>query len=281
MGQFVSAGTTLMSHVSPETWVIANFKETQVAGMQPGQPVDFSVDALGGRHFAGHLERFAPATGSEFSVLSASNATGNFTKIAQRLPVRIAIDPDQPGTAELVPGLSVVVHIDRARPPVLKVARPQGSPCKSGSQIRKRLPEGSLSVIRVGGRSPWTVAADQALTLSSQSLRNGHLDHLVGLFLDLLAGGGVAHHALGALTAVDLADARQGHCAAFGHFLGDDSNHGVQRGGGGLLVFAHFLGQCGHELGLRHRLCHSRSPSCARCPGPYSLPDVLGLVRRI
>ena len=117
VGQFVSAGTTLMSHVSPETWVIANFKETQVAGMQPGQPVDFTVDALAGRHFAGHLERFAPATGSEFSVLSASNATGNFTKIAQRLPVRIAIDPDQPGTAELVPGLSVVVHIDRAARP--------------------------------------------------------------------------------------------------------------------------------------------------------------------
>lgn len=113
VGQFVTAGSTLMSHVAPQTWVIANLRETQVGGILPGQRVSFTVDALGHETFHGAVERFSPATGSEFSVLAASNATGNFTKVAQRVPVRISIDPGQPDLEKLVPGLSVVVEIDR------------------------------------------------------------------------------------------------------------------------------------------------------------------------
>ncbi|MHC0053610.1 HlyD family secretion protein [Actibacterium sp. D379-3] len=114
VGQYVSAGSALMSHVAQDIWIIANFKETQLHGMTVGQPVTFTVDALQDRAFTGHIEHFAPATASEFSLLSGSNATGNFTKIAQRLSVRIEIDPDQPQREVLAPGLSVVVHIDTA-----------------------------------------------------------------------------------------------------------------------------------------------------------------------
>ncbi|QDY70038.1 HlyD family secretion protein [Qingshengfaniella alkalisoli] len=112
VGQYVGAGSALVSEVSEQVWVVANFRETELKGMHVGQPVSFFVDALEGRSFTGRIERFAPATTSEFSVLAGSNATGNFTKIAQRLPVRIAIDPGQPGSDTLAPGLSVVVKID-------------------------------------------------------------------------------------------------------------------------------------------------------------------------
>ncbi|MBT9383941.1 HlyD family secretion protein [Pseudooceanicola sp. CBS1P-1] len=123
VGQYVSAGTTLMSHVGAQTWVIANFNETQLAGMKIGQPVSFRVDAMGGKRFTGVIEQFSPATGSQFSVLPSSNATGNFTKIAQRVPVRITIDPDQGQAARLVPGLSVEVSVDRSLPGNPKAAR--------------------------------------------------------------------------------------------------------------------------------------------------------------
>ncbi|MFT4148835.1 MAG: HlyD family secretion protein [Paracoccaceae bacterium] len=112
VGQYVSAGTALVSHVGKDVWVIANFTETGLHGMRPDLPVRFTVDALGGRAFSGRVEAFSPATASEFSLLSGTNATGNFTKIAQRLPVRIAIDPGQEMSQYLAPGLSVVVHVD-------------------------------------------------------------------------------------------------------------------------------------------------------------------------
>ncbi len=111
-GQFVSAGTGLVSHVGRDIWVIANFKETGLHGVRIGQPVHFTVDAVGDHDFRGHVASFSPATASEFSLLSGSNATGNFTKIAQRLPVRIAIEPGQDLLDQLAPGLSVVVDID-------------------------------------------------------------------------------------------------------------------------------------------------------------------------
>lgn len=111
VGQYVSAGTALVSHVGKDVWVIANFKETELHGMREGQAVRLAVDALGGRVFSGKVASFSPATASEFSVLSGSNATGNFTKIAQRLPVRISIDPDQEMDQYLVPGLSVEVRV--------------------------------------------------------------------------------------------------------------------------------------------------------------------------
>jgi multidrug resistance efflux pump len=109
LGQYVAAGTQLMAVVPHETWVIANFKETQLAYIQPGQKVEVSVDALKHATLTGHVERFSPATGSEFSVIKPDNATGNFTKIAQRLPVRVAIDEGQDLAKYLAPGLSVVV----------------------------------------------------------------------------------------------------------------------------------------------------------------------------
>jgi multidrug resistance efflux pump len=112
IGQYVAVGTQLGSLVRDRVWVVANFKETQLYGMRPGQKVTFTVDALGDQSFQGHIERFAPATGSEFSVIKPDNATGNFTKVAQRIPVRIAIDPEQPLADELVPGMSVVANID-------------------------------------------------------------------------------------------------------------------------------------------------------------------------
>jgi multidrug resistance efflux pump len=116
LGQYVSAGTQLMALVPNQVWVIANFKETQLSGMRVGQPVSFTVDALRHARLTGHIERFSPAAGSEFSVIRPDNATGNFIKIAQRVPVRIAIDPDQPLAARLAPGMSVVVSVDTAAP---------------------------------------------------------------------------------------------------------------------------------------------------------------------
>ncbi|MGK6314704.1 HlyD family secretion protein [Neorhizobium sp. DT-125] len=115
IGQYVSVGTQIGSVVPDHVWVVANFKETQLADMRPGQEVTFTVDALGHRKFTGRIERFAPATGSEFSVIKADNATGNFTKVAQRIPVRIAIEPQQPLTDRLVPGMSVVASVDLAQ----------------------------------------------------------------------------------------------------------------------------------------------------------------------
>lgn len=119
LGQYVSAGTQLTALVPATRWVVANFKETQLPRMRIGQPVRLTVDALDDAALAGRIESFSPATGSEFMVLKPDNATGNFVKIAQRLPVRIAIDPGQPLTDRLAPGMSVVVSVDTAaaRPP--------------------------------------------------------------------------------------------------------------------------------------------------------------------
>lgn len=116
-GQFVTAGTQLVSLVPPQRWIIANFKERQAGGMRPGQPASVTVDALGDRRFHGRIEQISPATGSEFSILPAQNATGNFTKIAQRLPVRIVLDAGQPDLARLRPGMSVEAQVDLAKAP--------------------------------------------------------------------------------------------------------------------------------------------------------------------
>lgn len=115
LGQYVSAGTQLMALVPSQVWVIANFKETQLPGMRIGQKVSFTVDALRHARLTGTIERFSPAAGSEFSVIRPENATGNFIKIAQRVPVRIAIDPGQGLAERLSPGMSVVVSVDTAQ----------------------------------------------------------------------------------------------------------------------------------------------------------------------
>lgn len=116
-GQFVTAGTQMVSLVPPERWVIANFKERQTIRMQPGQSVRVTVDGLGDRRFTGRVRQLSPATGSEFALLPAQNATGNFTKVAQRLPVEIALDPGQEGLERLRPGMSVVASVDTASRP--------------------------------------------------------------------------------------------------------------------------------------------------------------------
>jgi len=111
-GQYVSAGTQLMYIVPKGIWIIANFKETQIANMAIGEPATIHVDALGGAKFTGHVSNISPATGSEFSAAAANPATGNYIKIAQRIPVRIDLDQNQPELARLRPGMSVSVDVD-------------------------------------------------------------------------------------------------------------------------------------------------------------------------
>ena len=124
LGQYVTAGTQLLFLVPDAPWVVANFKEGQTWKMAAGQPATFSVDAFQGQHLRGHVEQIAPATGSEFAVLRPDNASGNFTKVVQRLPVRIAIDAGQPLAARLRPGMSVVVDVDTAAAPGMGSGRP-------------------------------------------------------------------------------------------------------------------------------------------------------------
>lgn len=113
VGQFVQAGTRLMSVVPVRAlYVVANFKETQIGLMRHGQPATIHVDALPGVDLRGHVESTAPGTGAEFSLIPPQNATGNFTKIVQRVPVRIAIDAGPEARKVLVPGLSVTVKVD-------------------------------------------------------------------------------------------------------------------------------------------------------------------------
>jgi membrane fusion protein, multidrug efflux system len=113
VGQMVKPGTQLLAVVPlPNVYVVANFKETQVERMRVGQAVSIAVDAFPGSAITGTVESFAPASGSEFSLLPPENATGNFTKIVQRLPVRIAVPATNPLAGLLRPGLSVVAEVD-------------------------------------------------------------------------------------------------------------------------------------------------------------------------
>jgi membrane fusion protein (multidrug efflux system) len=109
-GQFVQAGTQLMSLV-PATgaYVVANFKETQLTAVRKGQPVDIAVDMFPGQMVHGHVDSLAPASGQEFALLPPDNATGNFTKVVQRIPVKIALDTT---SIELRPGMSVIPTIE-------------------------------------------------------------------------------------------------------------------------------------------------------------------------
>ncbi|WP_242120849.1 HlyD family secretion protein [Sphingomonas lacusdianchii] len=113
IGQYVQAGTRLMSIVPLDRlYITANFKETQLALMRPGQPVEIHVDALDDVAVKGRVESIAPGTGAQFSLLPPQNATGNFTKITQRVPVRISIEATPAARRLLVPGLSVTVTVD-------------------------------------------------------------------------------------------------------------------------------------------------------------------------
>ena len=113
VGQYVKAGTQLLSLVPlSRVYVTANFKETQLTHMRPGQLAEVSVDAYPDLTLEGRIESFAPASGAQFSLLPPDNATGNFTKIVQRVPVRVALPANSPLTGRLRPGLSVTVTID-------------------------------------------------------------------------------------------------------------------------------------------------------------------------
>ena len=112
-GAYASVGTQLVSVVPAQgLWIDANFKESQLARMKPGQRVTVKADVLPGRTFVGHVASLAPATGAEFSLLPAENATGNFTKIVQRVPVRVVLDGDAATLGQLRPGLSVSAAVD-------------------------------------------------------------------------------------------------------------------------------------------------------------------------
>ncbi|HEX6534163.1 MAG TPA: HlyD family secretion protein [Gemmatimonadaceae bacterium] len=113
VGQLVSPGQPLMAVVDErEMWIVANLKETQLGRVVPGQPAEFTVDAYGGRTFHGRVESVQDATGARFALLPPDNATGNFTKVVQRIPVKILVDRSTLGGARLRPGMSVQVSID-------------------------------------------------------------------------------------------------------------------------------------------------------------------------
>ena len=112
-GDYVNIGTNLINVVQlPDVYVIANYKETQLTHVQPGQPVEVTVDSFPHQTLHGHVQRISPASGSQFALLPPDNATGNFTKVVQRIPVRITFDKDQPLLTRLLPGMSVVTRID-------------------------------------------------------------------------------------------------------------------------------------------------------------------------
>jgi len=112
-GQLVGVGTQITTLTPlPKVWVIANYKETQLTHMAVGQKAEITVDTFPGRTLHGHVEAFAPASGAEFALLPPDNATGNFTKIVQRVAVKILIDDAAGLTDRLVPGMSVEVRVD-------------------------------------------------------------------------------------------------------------------------------------------------------------------------
>jgi membrane fusion protein (multidrug efflux system) len=110
VGQFVAAGATIATLVETgDVWIEANFKETQLAGLSAGMPADVTIDAFPGVRLAGHVESIGAATGAEFALIPAQNATGNWVKVTQRIPVRVVVDvADRPLRA----GMSATVSID-------------------------------------------------------------------------------------------------------------------------------------------------------------------------
>jgi membrane fusion protein, multidrug efflux system len=118
VGNRVSSGQTLMVVVEPDLWVVANFKETQLAKMQIGQPVKISIDSIPGKIFDGRVDSFSPATGNEFALLPADNSTGNFTKIVQRIPVKVTFDPKSTHGYEdrIRAGESAIVKVALTKP---------------------------------------------------------------------------------------------------------------------------------------------------------------------
>lgn len=117
-GQFARQGQQLMVVVPvAQAYLVANFKETQIRGMVPGMPVEIHLDAYPDTPLSGRIDSFSPASGSRFSVIPPENATGNFTRIVQRVPVKIRVDRPLPEGVRLVPGISAKVSVDLRRRP--------------------------------------------------------------------------------------------------------------------------------------------------------------------
>ena len=134
VGQYVQVGTRLMTVVPVDKlYLTANFKETQIGLMRVGQPATIKVDALAGEELHGIVESFSPGTGSRFAQVPTDNATGNFTKIVQRVPVRIRVDAGQEARRVLIPGLSVTVSVDtRGSKDFLEVQKKEAERTKRG-----------------------------------------------------------------------------------------------------------------------------------------------------
>ena len=116
-GQFVNVGTQVIAVVPlPNLWVVANFKETQMTNIRVGQPAQIAVDAFPDLQLSGYVESWAPGTGSTFALLPPDNATGNFTKVVQRVPVKIVLDSNQALGALVRPGMSVEATVDTGAP---------------------------------------------------------------------------------------------------------------------------------------------------------------------
>jgi membrane fusion protein (multidrug efflux system) len=126
VGQYVQAGTQLMAVVPTEAaYIVANYKETQLTDVQPGQKVEIEVDTFPGKVFKGHVDSISPASGQEFALLPPDNATGNFTKVVQRIPVKIVLDHGSAASVALRPGMSVYPTID-TKPAATEVASASG-----------------------------------------------------------------------------------------------------------------------------------------------------------
>lgn len=114
-GEHVAPGQALLTVVEPHPWVVANFRETQLRHVRTGDVVQLRFDALPDRTFSGHVDSLSPATGGQFSLLPPDNATGNFTKVTQRVPVKILLDGPASTEPRIRPGLSVIVSLQRSR----------------------------------------------------------------------------------------------------------------------------------------------------------------------
>jgi membrane fusion protein (multidrug efflux system) len=125
-GDYIQTGQTLFSIVPHDIWITANFKETQLTYMQPGQPATIRIDAFPGKVFKGHVDSLQSGTGSRFSLLPPENATGNYVKVVQRLPVKIRFDEPPAVQAAFAPGLSVVPEVNISVTP--QVYNPKAQP---------------------------------------------------------------------------------------------------------------------------------------------------------
>ena len=154
VGQFAQAGTNLTMFVPDEIWVTANFKETQLASMRPGQPVTMRIDAYPARLILGHVASIQPGSGTAFSLLPAENATGNYVKIVQRVPVKLVMD-DPPSDVALGPGMSVVPTVRvEPKPSLLRAADGANMSAGAAAETGGFDPAGSAGA----AANPWLIA---------------------------------------------------------------------------------------------------------------------------